>query len=266
MLENKKMAQAIEKVLEREDYVVSQANELAKAFGNLSLKEQKVLDFCFSYVKPTDKPEMVYETKAQDILRHLGINASGKNYEDVTKSMKNLHNKTPLSIRTIDDRGRRGIKMFHLFDNVEVKDDGEIEFSFSKTASPYVFELTKYFYSFRLWQLSGIKSKYGLTLLKLWESKRLGNDHKTTIDGTVEEWKHWLLGDPENREVEYAAGPFKQKCLQKGINSLEKVFPDVNFVLTTITNGRPVIGYRLEIYANDKLKGKPSVIPNDVIF
>lgn len=46
---NKKAKNAFEELLSRENYLVTQANDLAKAFGNLSSLEHKVLDYCFSH-------------------------------------------------------------------------------------------------------------------------------------------------------------------------------------------------------------------------
>ena len=45
-----KAENAFEGLLSRQDYLVVQANDLAKAFGNLKAFEHRLLDYCFSYV------------------------------------------------------------------------------------------------------------------------------------------------------------------------------------------------------------------------
>lgn len=246
MSENKKWDKELREALDREDYVVSQANDLARAVGNLSLKEQQILDFCFSYVKPTDKQKTVYHTTANDVIRHLGISKTGPNYKLVIKGFDNLLYKTPLAIKEVEEDGSWAISKFHLFERVKVHSSDDIEFKFSEDAKPYVFDLVSKFYSFRLWELSRIRSKYGLILLKLWGSKRMGNSPKTVISAPIEDWYNWFLGDEEERP-NYSAGQFKQKCLQKGIDTLQKAFPTVVFDLQPKTSHRKTIGYVLEI-------------------
>ena len=50
IIENKKAKNAFENLLSRQNYLVTQANELARAFGNLNATEHKILDYCFSYI------------------------------------------------------------------------------------------------------------------------------------------------------------------------------------------------------------------------
>ena len=45
---NSKVNNALDSMLSREDYLVTQGNDLARSFGNLSAFQHKVLDFCFS--------------------------------------------------------------------------------------------------------------------------------------------------------------------------------------------------------------------------
>lgn len=50
-IKNKKMDTAMNDLLSRQDYLVTQANELARSFGNLKTFEHKILDYCFSFVE-----------------------------------------------------------------------------------------------------------------------------------------------------------------------------------------------------------------------
>lgn len=51
---DKKIDIALDNLLDRQEYLVTQANELARSFGNLTFLEHKALDFCFSYIKKDD--------------------------------------------------------------------------------------------------------------------------------------------------------------------------------------------------------------------
>lgn len=93
IVENRKMDKAVDELLSRQEYLVTQANDLAKSFGNLTVFEHKVLDFCFSFVQRDDVPTKEYSVKAKDILKHLGLNLSGFNYKRVAKAFKGLNEK-----------------------------------------------------------------------------------------------------------------------------------------------------------------------------
>jgi len=54
-LKNKKAELALSDLLSRQDYLVVQGNDLAKSFGGLKSFEQRVLDYCFSYVTRDSK-------------------------------------------------------------------------------------------------------------------------------------------------------------------------------------------------------------------
>ena len=65
---NKKMDTAMNDLLSRQDYLVTQANELARSFGNLRTFEHKVLDYCFSLVEKEDLKDKEFTLVVSDIL------------------------------------------------------------------------------------------------------------------------------------------------------------------------------------------------------
>ena len=142
---NSKVNNALDSMLSREDYLVTQGNDLARSFGNLSAFQHKVLDFCFSYVQANDDSRKMYQSNLIDILHHLGLNASGFNYKRVVVALKSLDLKTSIYLRTVENDGTRGILMTHLFDHVKILENGKFEFRFSEDVTPYVFQLIKFF-------------------------------------------------------------------------------------------------------------------------
>ena len=247
IVQNSKIDTAINSLLSRQNYLVTQANDLARSFGNLTAFEHKVLDYCFSYVKAEDTSESIYKVHMIDILRHLGLNKSGRNYQRVAEAFQALNTKTALYLRTYKN-GKEGIIMTSLFDYIEIVEDGQIEFQFSKKVAPYVFELKRNYYSFKLSELSYVRSKYALTLLKLWNANSNGKLKKATIKGTLEEWESWFLGaDDEGKPKRWSAGRFKQKVLNVSLGELRILYPKVLFDLIPVKTGRKVVGYHLDI-------------------
>lgn len=242
-----KMDKAMSGLLSRQNYLVTQANDLARSFGNLTTFEHKVLDYCFSFVKAEDTRDHTYTAHMLDIIHHLGLNTSGKNYQRVGEAFRALNTKTAIYLRTYKN-GKKGIVMTSLFDYIEVIEDGKIEFQFSKKVAPYVFELKQNFYSFKLSELSGIRSKYTLTLLKLWNANSIGKLKKATIKGSLDEWESWFLGsDDDGKPRKWSAGRFKQRVLAVSMDELGERYPKIVFYLTTEKTGRKVTGYTLDI-------------------
>ncbi|CAM3033834.1 Rep [Streptococcus acidominimus] len=239
-----KAEKAFENLLSRQDYLVVQANDLAKAFGNLKAFEHKLLDYCFSYVTKESSVTDVFKVSSKEVLKHLGLNSSGKNYERVARGFKGLNENTALYF-TIEKNGKKGIRMGQLFSMIDFMEDGEVSFRFSEFAAPYVFALRNQYYSFKLSELSRIKSKYALILMKLWEARRYKGQRVTTIQGTLDEWQDWFIG--QNKRWEPAR--FSRDCIQRGAIEIEEKL-GVSIFLNTLKNGRKVIGYEMQIIDN----------------
>lgn len=251
-MNNKKASRAYEELASRQNYLIVQANDLAKAFGNLKAFEHKVLDYCFSFVTKDSKADDVFRVHSIDIMRHFGLTRNGQNYKRIADAFKTLNENTALYIPDILPDGRRSIIMTQLFSRIRFVEDGLAEFKFSEDAAPLVFELKNNYYSFQLAELAQIRSKYALILMKLWESNRMGNQQTTVIKGDVEDWQGWFLG----AERRLTTGAFKQKVLDVGANELETKL-NISIELTTFKNGRTVVGYEMLIH-DHRNKTKPS--------
>ena len=234
-------------LLSRQEYLVVQGNDLAKAFGGLTAFEHKVLDYCFSMVKRDSSLEDTYTVDIKDILKHFSLNSSGQNYQRVSMAFKTLHSKTALYFKVVRDDGVVGITMAQLFSRIEIYKDGQVSFKFSEDAAPYVFDLTSNFYSFHLNELANIKSKYSLILLKLWESKRLGSQSITKISGSLDEWEGWFLGSDKS----WNSSRFMRDCLTVAVNEISQKM-NVDFYVERLKRGRKIVGYEITITDNRK--------------
>ncbi|OHO37177.1 replication initiation protein [Streptococcus sp. HMSC034E12] len=246
-MKKSKSENAFEGLMSRQDYLVVQANDLAKAFGNLKAFEHKLLDYCFSYVTKESTATDTFTTNVKEVLKNFGLNASGFNYERVARGFKALNENTALYLPIVEN-GVKGILMTQLFRKIKFLANGEVEFIFSEDAAPYVFALRSQFFSFKLAELAQIKSKYAIILMKLWEANRFKNQRVTTIQGDLEEWQDWFLGT----EKRLAPAIFARDCLKVGAEELEKKL-GIDVCLTVVKNGRKVIGYEMQLTDNRQL-------------
>jgi len=134
-------------LLSRQDYLVTQGNDLAKAFGNLKAFEHKLLDFCFSYVTRDSKLDDTFKAQASDVLKHFGLTDSGTNYTRVIKGFKTLNEETPLYFLVKDEDGSDSVLMTQLFNFIRISKNKTITFKFSEHVAPYVLPPFVYMYS-----------------------------------------------------------------------------------------------------------------------
>ncbi|WP_331274536.1 hypothetical protein [Streptococcus equi] len=74
------------------------------------------------------------------------------------------------------------------------------------------------------------------------EAHRFGDSRVTLINGTLDEWQEWFLGE----EKRLTAGKFMQNVIKRAAEELEDKF-NIEIVLDTKKNKRNVIGYEMEI-------------------
>lgn len=258
-MKKKKTGQVLQELLSRSEYLVVQGNDLAKAFGNLKAFEHKLLDYCFSYVTKDSMPNERFRADSHSILKFFGLNASGQNYQRIADGFKSLNENTALYFSNVRPDGKKSIIMTQLFSFIEFVENGVVEFKFSEIAQPYVFDLKRNFYSFHLRELANIRGKYALILLKLWEANRFGDSRITLINGTLDEWQSWFLGE----ERRLSAGKFMQSVIKRAAEELESKF-NVDITLDIKKNKRNVVGYEMEII--DKRKDTPNKVIGENVY
>lgn len=83
VVENKKAKNALENLLDRQTYLVTQANELARAFGNLTVKQYRTIIFCR---KGGNNVRLVKKSQIPD----FEVYVDGKKDEELTVKAKKL--------------------------------------------------------------------------------------------------------------------------------------------------------------------------------
>lgn len=241
-MKTRKTDQVLQELISRSEYLIVQGNDLAKAFGNLKAFEHKLLDYCFSFVTKDSQPNECFRADSHSILKQFGLNTSGQNYQRIANSFKSLNENTALYFSNIREDGKKSIIMSQLFSFIEFIENGIVEFKFSEIAQPYVFDLKKNFYSFHLREISNIKGKYALILMKLWEANRFRDNKITIINGRLEEWQDWFIGEGKR----LPAGRFMRDVLTRATEELEeKLF--IEIIIEVKKYKRIVVGYEVEI-------------------
>lgn len=233
-------------LLDRERYLVVQANDISKILGNLKTIEHKVLDYCVSFITKTNKGDETFRSSISEFLKQFGMSDGGGNYRIIAEAFSVLHKKTPLTLHR-NENGVTSIRMVYLFEEIYIDESGVIEWTFSKAIRPLLFELMSNYYSFRLSDVSNIKSKYTHVLMKLWKASynRHVSPNYTSISGSVEEWKEWFLEDKADYNS-WTSGRFNQKVLTVAMRELEEK-QNVTTELISQKKGRRIIGWEMII-------------------
>lgn len=221
-------------------HVISNANELATAFGNLNKLENDLLDYCVSLIKPSSNGDDDFKIKITEVEKALGRTRSGNDYKLMIKAFDALRTQTNVYVKTDD-----GILATAVFDNtMEFKETGYVTFRFARGITPFLFNLKNNFYWYEFRRLANIKSKYARMLWRLFERNRHGENQTATIKGNKKQWQDWFLG--VDRKKDWTTGRFKQKVLDVAIAELKEKL-NVSADLVIEKNGRTTVGYTITI-------------------
>src|SRR5699024_8350386 len=138
--------------------------------GNLNATEHTILEYCFSYITKEHTVDTVDHLTLQEILNHLRLSSSATNYTRAAGALQQLHDKTSLALQLYDNDGIPFIRMTSLFQYVDIKRNGNVEIKYNTVIAPYIFQLREQYYSFNIIELSRVRSKYTLIMLKLWNA------------------------------------------------------------------------------------------------
>jgi len=162
-----------EKVKANRYQVVVQSNEFIRRVPPVKLDEQeaKIIYFMASKIRPTDKEFMTVKVNLEELFATCGINSSGKNYNDIKKSLKKLSDKSAWYEVSIN--GRRGHQLVRWIDTYLIIDgSGELEATFSMGMKPFLLELISkgHFTQSKLLNFLALKSKYSQRLYEILKS------------------------------------------------------------------------------------------------
>lgn len=199
----------------------------------LSLREQRLLLYCISKIKPSDHGKETYTIKVRDVCKACGIesNITGGAYKAVIEAFKKLDS---FNFILKDEHGTRHI--VHWIRDVKIdpeeKHSAQASFTFDPKIVPYLFDVRKYFTQYQIGGVLQMKSVYGVRLYELLKSYANIRGKRFTLDEL-----RYLLG-AENKSYDRYSN-FKQKILDSAIRDIE-TFSELKVTYIENRNGRRV--------------------------
>lgn len=215
-------------ITKEQNQLVIKANEVVrKARYQLSLQELKIMQYCFSKVKPTDKPDSEYCVSIKDFCMCCGLDyKNGKNYENVKKVLKGLRDK---SMWILQDDGSETTVGWLGKVNIS-RGSGKIRIKFDEDMSKYIYGLFNNYTQFTLLNILPMKSAYSVRIYELLKSYTFVHSHKFE----TEELKKVLMC-----EHYVLFGNFRQKVLEPATREINK-YSDISISWQPIKDGRTV--------------------------
>lgn len=222
----------------QENKVVKHNDLVQKSRFQLSLVEQKTINFLISLIKPQkdgiDIQSLEYEFEIQQYCKICGIDYNqGTNYKMVRDTLKSLRDKSV--IVTLADGTNTSVSWLNKFWCRR----GWAKIRFDEDMAPYLFEQCNNTTRFELLNILPMKSKYAVRMYEICRSWAGLKSHTYSL----EELRR-VLGIPENELVRYP--DFRRKVLEISQKEINK-HTNLNIHYELITKGRKVIQIRIHI-------------------
>lgn len=212
---------------QREQLVVKANDVVRKARYQLSLQELKIMQYCFSKVKPTDTKDTEYIFRIKDFCMVCGMDyTSGTNYEDVKRALKGLRDK---SMWILQEDGSETTVGWLGKVNIS-RGSGKVKIKFDEDMSQYINGLLNNYTQFQFLNILPMKSSYSVRLYELLKSYEFTKAHKFEIN----ELKRLLMCE---HYVNF--GNFRQKVLEPATVEINR-YTDINIQWEPIKDGARV--------------------------
>ena len=213
---------------------VRKSNQLIqKNRFDMTVREQRLLLYCISRIKPTDKGTEVYKISIRDVCAACGIadNVTGGAYNAMKDALKKLDS---FNFFMKDDEGRDHLVHWieHVVIDPERKKRACVQFNFDPRIVPYLFDVRKYFTQYELGNVLQMKSVYGIRLYELVKSYE--NIREKSFD--LRELRY-LLGAETRAYDKYSF--LKMRVLDPAINEL-RMYSDLKIDYIPLHDGQPI--------------------------
>lgn len=152
----------MKRLSQERSYFVAKDNQLiTKSRYSLSLRQQRILLFLISRIKPTDEETTLYEFEIKDFIKICGYeDTSGSYYPVVKKDIKEL---ADASSWIEVEKGKE--ILFRWINTAEInKRSGLIRISFHSSVARYLFELRERYTQYSLSNVLCLQHKYSIRL------------------------------------------------------------------------------------------------------
>jgi hypothetical protein len=212
---------AWQKQPERET-VVWQHNSLAEARYELTAREQKLLLYVIAMIEPEDEDFKRYVVNIAEFAELAGLDAHNL-YRELRDLAKSLKQKPLIIPHHFDDQTNSYLDLVtSWFDTAYVGKNGAGYFAvtLSPVLKPYLLQVKREFFRFRLYQVMQLRSGYAIRLYqwaKRWEFRK-------SVEISVQDLRT-VLGANNSTGSEHTLGEyadFKRRAIQPAIDEINK--------------------------------------------
>jgi plasmid replication initiation protein len=232
---------------------VAKSNDLIR-YGrlNLTVHEQKLINYVIMLVKPTDKDFKRYKINVRDFCDLCGINES-KAYTEFKNMIIDLDSKTRW-IETPD----YGFDFRWFTESYYLKKEGAISVMLHSALRPYILELKQNYTQYEIYNIMALNGKYSIRLFELIKSYAY---QKEVVIG-LKELKQGIDADAASYN---RFNNFRQWVLDKSIDEINEC-TELQVKYTPVLTGKTITAIKFmirqkrreELY-NSYLKAKEKI-------
>lgn len=218
-----------EDIFKGRNYMVVKSNAvIQRSRYELSVVEQRTIAYICSLIKPASDGE--YQFNIREYANICGIEADGRMYDTVKKTLKGLRDK---SMWLILENGSETTVGW--LDRVTTnKRSGRVIVRIDDRFAPYLFDLKEKFTEYGLYNVLKIKSQYSIRLFELLKSYAYIEYKLFDID----ELKRLLMVDNVKSYNNFK--DFRNRVLDVAVKEINEL-TDLNVTYETINMGRKVV-------------------------
>ena len=208
-----------------EGTVVWQSNRLAEARYELSPREQKLVLYVIAMIEPEDEDFKRYVVNIADFARLANLSKDDL-YRELRELAEGLKSKVLLIPEHFDAETGKTVKLItSWFSDALISPNGEGYFAveISRNLKPYLLQVKREFYQFKLQQVMQMRSAYGIRLyqwLKRWQFRRKTVITVTDLRGVMGAIQPGKRGKVVNSLVPYA--DFKRRAVQPAVDEINE--------------------------------------------
>lgn len=156
-------------VIKQNDLIQKQRYRLDMKYfgGSLSLLEQKVLLYCLSKINPKDEEFKPFTISIKKFCETMGINASSEGI--YYKIIKDTVTSLKMRAMWLQYDNHESLVSWISYADIERK-DGLITIEMDKHMRPYLLQLNRNYTKYPLYNITRMKSKYGIMLYEILKS------------------------------------------------------------------------------------------------
>ena len=208
-----------------EGTIVWQHNRLAEARYELSPREQKLVLYVIAMIEPEDADFKRYVVNISDFARLAKLSKDDL-YRELRELAEGLKSKVLLIPDHFDAETGKTVKLItSWFSDALISPNGEGYFAveISRNLKPYLLQVKREFYQFKLQQVMRMRSAYGIRLyqwLKRWQFRRKMQVTVADLRGIMGAAQPSKRGKVVNSLVPYA--DFKRRAVQPAVEEINE--------------------------------------------